>query len=131
MNKSENLVMENSKKVTKLQTSESNWVNCAEMTRRPLGCAYAINRLVSDATPRRRMNTHEVGTGEAVNRIQNMWRQLGGVGSRSLKWQYEKPTKSAQKILKRGFYAMTTAMFIIWTTQWTIWLGSHPYGERN
>ena len=106
-------------------------MNCVKESRRSLGCAYTLDRLVSDATPSMKLITHDVGTSEAIEHIQNMWHQLGGVGSRSLKWQNVQRTKLAQKILKRVLYAVMTGIIIMWTIQWMIWLGPHPFGERK
>ena len=123
--------MENSTNITKLQTSESNVKNCAGKTRLPLGCAFAIDHMASVMIPSMKMNTHTVRTGEAGDRIQNGWGQLGGVEIRSPKRQYDKPTKTAQQKMKYVCYAAVTGILIIWTIKWTAWLGSHPFGERN
>ena len=134
MNKSENSVMENSIIVTKIQTSGSKWINREDKVnffQRPLGCAYAIDDMASVTMLSTELNTHTNGTGEAVDRIRNMWRQLGGVASHSPKRQYEKPSKSAHSKMKNVAYTTVIGVIFIWTINWTAWLTSPPYGERK
>ena len=75
--------------------------------------------------------TNVVGTGvvtpEVGARIQNMWRQLGGVGSRIS----DKTTKSAQLKMKRVSSTTVAGILFIWTIKWTAWLGSFLFGEHN
>ena len=134
MNKSENSVMKNYKNVTKIQTSGSNWINREDKLnffQHPLGCAYAIDDMASIQTSSIMMNTHINGTGEAGDRIRNMWRQLGGVASHSPKRQYEKPSKSAHSKMKNVAYTTMVGVIFIYTINWTEWLTSPPYGERK